>query len=142
MVVAAPRPSDPATCGYIARAMMKLSIDFEHPSREWWDAGGQELWEGIIEEAGASSVVLDDDLAALGLADEVDGSVTSAQLGLTKPDPDVFSAAALRNGLMFSEVAYVDSSPANVAAAEILGIRSHLYQGPSGLAEFVTELLT
>lgn len=68
MVVAAPRPSDPATCGYIARAMMKLSIDFEHPSREWWDAGGQELWEGIIEEAGASSVVLDDDLAASWLA--------------------------------------------------------------------------
>lgn len=48
--------------------MMKLSIDFEHPSRAWWDAGGQSLWEGIIEEVGASSVVLDDDIAASWLA--------------------------------------------------------------------------
>jgi len=44
--------------------MVKLSIDFEHPSRRWWEAGGQVLWDGIIEEAGASSVVLDPDLAA------------------------------------------------------------------------------
>jgi hypothetical protein len=43
--------------------MTKLSVDFEFPSRDWWQAGGQELWDGIIEESGASSVVLDDDLA-------------------------------------------------------------------------------
>lgn len=43
--------------------MTKLSVDFEHPSRQWWEAGGQELWDGIIEESGASSVVVDDDIA-------------------------------------------------------------------------------
>lgn len=48
--------------------MVKLSIDFEHPSRQWWDAGGQDLWDGIVEEVGASSVVLDPDLAASWLA--------------------------------------------------------------------------
>ena len=48
--------------------MMKLSVDFEHPSREWWESGGQELWDGIIEEHGASSVVLDDDIAQSWLA--------------------------------------------------------------------------
>ncbi len=47
---------------------MKLSLDFEHPSRQWWDSGGQDLWDGIIEESGASSVVLDDDLANSWLA--------------------------------------------------------------------------
>jgi hypothetical protein len=45
------------------RRMHKLSVDFEHNSRRWWDAGGQALWDGIVEEPGASSVVLDDDLA-------------------------------------------------------------------------------
>lgn len=48
--------------------MTKLQIDFEHPSRTWWEAGGQDLWDGIIEEPGASSVVLDDDIAASWLA--------------------------------------------------------------------------
>lgn len=48
--------------------MVKLSIDFEHPSRQWWEAGGQDLWDGIVEESGASSVVLDPDLAASWLA--------------------------------------------------------------------------
>jgi hypothetical protein len=48
--------------------MMKLSVDFEFPSRAWWQAGGQDLWDGIIEESGASSVVLDDDLANSWLA--------------------------------------------------------------------------
>jgi hypothetical protein len=48
--------------------MTKLSVDFEHPSRTWWESGGQELWEGIIEELGASSVVLDDDIAQSWLA--------------------------------------------------------------------------
>jgi len=48
--------------------MTKLQIDFEHSSRTWWEAGGQDLWDGIIEEPGASSVVLDDDLAASWIA--------------------------------------------------------------------------
>jgi hypothetical protein len=48
--------------------MVKLQIDFEHASRTWWEAGGQDLWDGIIEEAGASSVVVDEDLAASWLA--------------------------------------------------------------------------
>jgi hypothetical protein len=43
--------------------MMRLAVDFEHPSRTWWEKGGQELWEGIAEGFDGSSVVLDDDLA-------------------------------------------------------------------------------
>lgn len=84
---------------------------------------------------------LEDDLELLGLTDEVDGVVSSSDLGLAKPDPDVFSRAALRNRLMFSEIAYVDAAPANVAAAEVLGIRSHLYEDVEGLSEFVDEVL-
>jgi len=44
--------------------MLRLSVDFEHTSRTWWDAGGRELWEGITEGFDGNSVVLDDDLAA------------------------------------------------------------------------------
>ncbi|MFW5470947.1 HAD family hydrolase [Knoellia sp. CPCC 206435] len=83
-----------------------------------------------------------DDLEQLGLVDEVDGVVSSTDLGLAKPDPDAFSRAALRSRLMFSEIAYVDASRENIATAEILGITSHLYEDVEGLSTFVDEVLT
>ena len=82
-----------------------------------------------------------DDLDALGLTEEIDGAVSSADLGLAKPDPDVFSLMALRHRLMFSEIAYVDPSATNIAVAEILGIRSHRYEHAEGLGEFVDGLV-
>ena len=42
--------------------MKRLSVDFEHPSRTWWEHGGQELWDGITEDFDGSSVVLDEAL--------------------------------------------------------------------------------
>jgi len=43
--------------------MIRLATDFEHTSRIWWEAGGQELWDGITEGFDGSKVVVDDDLA-------------------------------------------------------------------------------
>jgi hypothetical protein len=42
---------------------MKLAVDFEHPSRLWWESGGQELWDGVAEAFDGSSIVLDDPIA-------------------------------------------------------------------------------
>jgi hypothetical protein len=49
--------------------MRRLSVDFEHGSRTWWDSGGRELWDGIAEGFDGSSVTLDDDLAEAWLAE-------------------------------------------------------------------------
>jgi hypothetical protein len=49
--------------------MKRLSVDFEHTSRTWWESGGQELWDGITEGFDGSSVVVDDDLARSWLAE-------------------------------------------------------------------------
>lgn len=84
---------------------------------------------------------LADDLDRLGLTDEVDDVLASHELGLAKPDPDVFCAVALRHRLLFSEIAYVDASRANIASAEILGIRAHLYEDAEGLEEFLDSVL-
>ena len=96
---------------------------------------------GVVLLANATSR-LREDLERLGLIDEVDGVVSSADLGLAKPDPDVFSRAALQKGLMFSEVVFVDRSPDSVATAEILGIRTHHYQGVEGLRTFIDDVLS
>lgn len=84
---------------------------------------------------------LEADLERLGLTHEVDGWVCSADIGLAKPDPDVFSRAALRTQLLFSQMAFVDTSRASIASAEILGIRAHHYQGVEGLESFVAEVV-
>jgi hypothetical protein len=49
--------------------VIRLSIDFEHSSRIWWERGGQELWDGISEGFGESTVALDEDLAESWLAE-------------------------------------------------------------------------
>lgn len=49
--------------------MIRLSVDFEHPSRAWWEAGGQDLWDAVAHGFDGSSVVLDDDVAASWLAE-------------------------------------------------------------------------
>jgi len=48
--------------------MLRLSVDFENTAQSWWDAGGRDLWEGIIEGFDNNSVVLDDSLAESWLA--------------------------------------------------------------------------
>jgi hypothetical protein len=45
-------------------AMLRLSVDYEFPSRTWWEKGGRELWEGIAEGFDSGSVLLDEALAS------------------------------------------------------------------------------
>lgn len=42
-------------------ALVRLAIDYEFPSRVWWEKGGQELWDAIND--GAAAVLLDENLA-------------------------------------------------------------------------------
>jgi probable phosphoglycerate mutase len=48
--------------------VVRLAVDFEFPSREWWENGGRELWEGVAEGADAAKVIVDEDLARSWLA--------------------------------------------------------------------------
>ena len=47
---------------------VRLAVDYEFPSRTWWETGGQELWEAVADGSDVSAVVLDGDLAASWLA--------------------------------------------------------------------------
>ncbi len=50
-------------------ALLRLAVDFEHPDRTWWEAGGRELWEAITEGFGENAVVLDSQVAESWLAE-------------------------------------------------------------------------
>lgn len=54
--------------------------------------------------------------------------VVSGDEKMVKPDPAIFRLALRRFGVAAGETVFVDDNAANVAAAEALGIRSHLFR--------------
>lgn len=49
--------------------MVRLAIDFENPSPEWWEAGGRALWEAILEGFDNNDAVVERAIADSWLAE-------------------------------------------------------------------------
>ena len=49
-------------------SMVRLAIDFENTNKEWWEAGGRDLWEGMLEGFDNHSVLLERSIAESWLA--------------------------------------------------------------------------
>ena len=43
--------------------MVRLVIDFENSAPEWWENGGRDLWESVVEGFDNSDVLLEESLA-------------------------------------------------------------------------------
>jgi len=71
-------------------------------------------------------------LAREGLHDLFDDIVVSAEVGLAKPEPEVFHLAASRLGLAAGECVFVDDWDQNVAAAREVGMTAVLYRVDKG----------
>ena len=48
---------------------VRLAIDFENPARTWWESGGRDLWESILEGFDNNDVVLEESIAQSWLAE-------------------------------------------------------------------------
>jgi putative hydrolase of the HAD superfamily len=79
------------------------------------------------------------DLQRLGLDGELDAVVNSSELGLAKPDPEVFVAVCSALGLPPYRCLFVDDQQVNVDAAARVGLRAHLYRGPGELAAVLQD---
>ena len=55
--------------------------------------------------------------------------MTSARIGMAKPDPAVWPLAVARLGSTAERILFVDDKPANVDAARAAGIRAHVWEG-------------
>lgn len=64
----------------------------------------------------------------------------SAELGLIKPDPRIFSTVAVELGITPTEMVFIDNKRVNVDGAESLGITGHLFRSPAGLRSFLQTL--
>ncbi|MEV0648106.1 HAD family hydrolase [Phytomonospora sp. NPDC050363] len=76
---------------------------------------------------------LEDDLAALGLADAVDAIVNTSRIGWAKPDPRVYEHAARVAGVPPQRCLFVDDTEKNVIAARETGMQGLYYRTPADL---------
>ena len=60
-------------------------------------------------------------------------AISSHQVGLYKPDPQMYLIALDRLGVSPDSVMFFDDVPANVAAASALGIRAFQVEGVEGV---------
>jgi glucose-1-phosphatase len=52
----------------------------------------------------------------------------SFQMGLRKPDPEIFNRVTIENNLVPDETLFIDDSPLNLEAAEKLGLKTLLFK--------------
>src|SRR5207302_3023735 len=71
-------------------------------------------------------------VSALGLDRLVDTIVLSCDVGALKPEPEILHAALERLGVRAGRAVLVDDLPANLEAAQRLGLRTVLMERPGG----------
>jgi epoxide hydrolase-like predicted phosphatase len=64
-----------------------------------------------------------------GLAEVFDDWVISSEVGLRKPEPEIYELAAERLGLAPADCVYVDDLPPNLKTARALGMATVLHRG-------------
>lgn len=77
------------------------------------------------------------DLRALALEEEFDAVFSSAELGVAKPDREVFVRVCAALGLAPGQCLFVDDSADHVAAAEAVGLTAHHYRSAGELSAFL-----
>ncbi|MFF3625465.1 HAD family hydrolase [Streptomyces sp. NPDC002467] len=98
---------------------------------------------GVLRAARAAGLVLvlvtnatqqlEDDLVSMGLSDLADHVVSSARVGVAKPDRGIYEIAAGRAGVAPERCLFVDDRRENVEAAVALGMTGVHYREPADL---------
>lgn len=66
----------------------------------------------------------------------------SAELGMLKPDPEIYQEVADELGIALEQMIFIDNKQENVDGANALGIRTHLFLGAGQLREFLDAVAT
>lgn len=116
-----------------------------------WETRWMEMFSGHIEEtcqamddlhaagvpqyvlSNMSGEVLDQITAIIPAWNRVAGRVISAEVGLMKPDPEIFNLACDQFDLRPEDTFFIDDSAANIASAAALGFHTHHFIDPADL---------
>jgi len=64
----------------------------------------------------------------------------SAELGMLKPDPDIYRHVARELGIDPVDMVFIDNKEANVEGARSIGVTGHVFTGVEGLRAFLGSL--
>jgi putative hydrolase of the HAD superfamily len=87
-----------------------------------------------------ASTRLERDLETLGIIERFDTVLNSARLGLAKPDPAAFAAAAGQLGVDPEVCVFVDDRPDNVDGAREAGMRAEVFSGVAALRDLLADV--
>ncbi len=108
-----------------------------------WVDGMAELLDdldGVVERVTASNYpVWIEELAADHLVGRFEHVIASHHLGVRKPDAAFFTRLLERIDASAHEAVFVDDRAVNVAAAEEVGIASHLFEDAGTLRRWLTD---
>ena len=77
------------------------------------------------------------DLHVLDLLDEFDHVFNTAELGISKPDPEVYRVVCGHLGVEPAAALFVDDRSENVDGAMAAGLRAHQHRNPQRTVEFL-----
>src|SRR3546814_9780857 len=80
------------------------------------------------------------DLELSGITDAFDAIVGSAEIGVAKPAPAAFRAAAAAIGLPTERCAFVDDNAENIEGAKSVGMPALQFTGVDELRRFLSDL--
>jgi putative hydrolase of the HAD superfamily len=66
----------------------------------------------------------------------------SAELGLIKPDPEIYRVTARELGITLEQMVFIDNKKINVDAATALGVTGHVFTTVAELRAFLESLAT
>ncbi|CAN5415521.1 HAD family phosphatase [soil metagenome] len=66
----------------------------------------------------------------------------SAELGLIKPDPEIYRVTARELGISLEQMVFIDNKKINVDAAVALGVTGHVFTTVAALRTFLESLAT
>jgi putative hydrolase of the HAD superfamily len=64
----------------------------------------------------------------------------SAELGMIKPDPEIYRHVARELGIEPAEMVFIDNKKVNVEGAESIGVTGHVFTGAGELRAFLSSL--
>lgn len=69
-----------------------------------------------------------------------DAYFVSGELGLIKPEPEIYAHALKELGITGTDAVFIDNKEENVRGAEALGITGHVFTSPDSLRAFLQAL--
>jgi putative hydrolase of the HAD superfamily len=121
------RAAEPELIGRLEALDARKWSELPQPAADLLDAlSGTRL--GVLSNA---PTALADAVRAASWSAAFDVLVFSADLGLAKPDPEIFARADALYGTAAREVVFFDDRPDNVAAARAHGWAAHLWTDPA-----------